>query len=80
MLTNLPISTFRFNFTLEDSKSKESLINANKWFSKEQADLDNDQERSVKLAQELEDLEERATELDRRRSHTINSIRSVATI
>ena len=41
----------------------------------EQADLDNDQAKSIKLAQELEDLEERAVELDRRRSSKINSIR-----
>ncbi|RUS79876.1 hypothetical protein EGW08_012354 [Elysia chlorotica] len=48
---------------------KTALIKA-----KEQADLDNDQARSLKLAQELEDLEERAVELDRRRSSKINSI------
>ncbi|BFZ06938.1 hypothetical protein BsWGS_09977 [Bradybaena similaris] len=42
--------------------------------SKEQADLDGDQEKAVKLAQELEDLEERAQELDRRRTSNINSI------
>lgn len=43
----------------------------------EQADLDGDQEKSLKLAQELEDLEERAQELDRRRTSNINSIRLV---
>jgi RNA polymerase-associated protein RTF1 len=42
--------------------------------NKEQADLDGDQEKSVKLTQELEDLEERAQELDRRRTSNINSI------
>ena len=45
--------------------------------NQEQADLENDQERSVKLAQELDDLETRATELDRKRSAKINSIRFV---
>ncbi|GFS02572.1 RNA polymerase-associated protein RTF1-like protein [Elysia marginata] len=48
---------------------KTALIKA-----KEQADLDNDRAKSLKLAQELEDLEERAVELDRRRSSKINSI------
>uniref|UniRef100_A0A0B7AN46 Plus3 domain-containing protein n=1 Tax=Arion vulgaris TaxID=1028688 RepID=A0A0B7AN46_9EUPU len=42
--------------------------------TKEQADLDGDQEKSMTLAQELEDLEERAQELDRRRTSNINSI------
>lgn len=42
--------------------------------SKEQADLEGDQANSIKLTKELDDLEERATELDRKRSAKINSI------
>lgn len=42
--------------------------------SKEQADLDGNQTQSKNIAQELEALEERATELDRVRSAKINSI------
>jgi hypothetical protein len=39
------------------------------------ADMEGDVAEQGKLQQELEDLEERASELDRRRSSKINSIR-----
>ncbi|CAC5418897.1 RTF1 [Mytilus coruscus] len=41
---------------------------------KEMADMEGNVDQQGKLQQELEDLEERATELDRRRSQKINSI------
>lgn len=41
---------------------------------KEMADLEGDADKQSKLQQELEELEERAAELDRRRSQKINSI------
>ncbi|XP_046351211.1 RNA polymerase-associated protein RTF1 homolog isoform X2 [Haliotis rufescens] len=41
---------------------------------KETAELENDQDRLYKVQHELEELEERAVELDRRRSSNINSI------
>ena len=44
------------------------------------ADLEGDTASQYKLQQELEELESRATELDRKRTNNISSIRSAADI
>lgn len=45
------------------------------FFVQEEAETSGDQTRLAKVNHELEELEERATELDRRRTSNINSIR-----
>lgn len=51
------------------------FMRLHKSFLQEMADLVGDHEKSQKLQAELDELEERADQLDRQRTQTINSIR-----